>query len=246
MNSIKSSNHDSVANITLKMSKLADKKLAAIQQDFFQTKPGEYGAGDKFLGIRVPISRQVAKEFKDLPLSEIKKLSTSLFHEIRFVAIVILVNQFKTAKDQRERKRIYETYITMVKDGGIVNNWDLVDASAPYLGEYLINQPAQEETLMKLVKNKDLWVQRVAIMLTFALVRAGIYKPTIILAKEYLTHPHDLIHKASGWMLREVGKRDIEELRSFLNQHANQMPRTMLRYSIEKLPKSEQKRWLIK
>jgi len=246
MNSIKSSNHDSVANITLKMSKLADKKLAAIQQDFFQTKPGEYGAGDKFLGIRVPISRQVAKEFKDLPLSEIKKLSTSLFHEIRFVAIVILVNQFKTAKDQRERKRIYETYITMVKDGGIVNNWDLVDASAPYIGEYLINQPAQVETLMKLVKNKDLWVQRVPIMLTFALVRAGIYKPTIILAKEYLTHPHDLIHKASGWMLREVGKRDIEELRSFLNQHANQMPRTMLRYSIEKLPKSEQKRWLIK
>ena len=231
--------------VTRKMRALANKKLASAQQGFYQTQPGGYGAGDKFLGISVPHSRKVAKEYKELSLSEIKRLSTSSFHEIRFVALVILVNQFRAAKDQIVRKRLYETYISMVKDGGIVNNWDLVDASAPYLGEYLIDQPGAVKILMKLAKNKDLWVQRVAIILTFALIRAGNNKPTLILAKEFLNHPHDLIHKASGWMLREVGKRDLAALRGFLKQHVHQMPRTMLRYSIEQLPKSERKRWLL-
>ena len=232
--------------VTRKMRALANKKLASAQQGFYQTQPGGYGAGDKFLGISVPHSRKVAKEYKELSLSEIKKLSTSSFHEIRFVALAILVNQFRAAKDPIVRKRLYETYISMVKGGGIVNNWDLVDASAPYLGEYLIDQPGRVKILMKLAKNKDLWVQRVAIILTFALIRAGNNKPTLILAKEYLNHPHDLIHKASGWMLREAGKRDLVALRGFLKQHVHQMPRTMLRYSIEQLPKSERKRWLLK
>ena len=235
----------SAAIVTRKMRALANKKLASAQQGFYQTQPGGYGAGDKFLGISVPHSRKVAKEYKELSLSEIKKLSTSPFHEIRFVALAILVNQFRAAKDPIVRKRLYETYISMVKGGGIVNNWDLVDASAPYLGEYLIDQPGRVKILMKLAKNKDLWVQRVAIILTFALIRAGNNKPTLILAKEYLNHPHDLIHKASGWMLREVGKRDLAALRGFLKQHVHQMPRTMLRYSIEHLPKSERKRWLL-
>ena len=228
------------------MQALANKKLASAQQGFYQTQPGGYGAGDKFLGISVPHSRKVAKEYKELSLSEIKRLSTSPFHEIRFVALAILVIQFRAAKDQIVRKRLYETYISMVKGGGIVNNWDLVDASAPYLGEYLIDQPDRVKILMKLAKNKDLWVQRVAIILTFALIRSGNNKPTLILAKEFLNHPHDLIHKATGWMLREVGKRDLVALRSFLKQHVHQMPRTMLRYSIEHLPKSERKRWLLK
>ena len=235
----------SAAIVTRKMRALANKKLASAQQGFYQTQPGGYGAGDKFLGISVPHSRKVAKEYKELSLSEIKRLSTSSFHEIRFVALAILVNQFRAAKDPIVRKRLYETYISMVKGGGIVNNWDLVDASAPYLGEYLIDQPGRVKILMKLAKNKDLWVQRVAIILTFALIRAGNNKPTLILAKEYLNHPHDLIHKASGWMLREVGKRDLAALRGFLKQHVHQMPRTMLRYSIEHLPKSERKRWLL-
>jgi 3-methyladenine DNA glycosylase AlkD len=231
--------------VTRKMRALANKKLASAQQGFYQTQPGGYGAGDKFLGISVPHSRKVAKEYKELSLSEIKRLSTSSFHEIRFVALAILVNQFRAAKDPIVRKRLYETYISMVRGGGIVNNWDLVDASAPYLGEYLIDQPDRVKILMKLAKNKDLWVQRVAIILTFALIRAGNNKPTLILAKEFLNHPHDLIHKATGWMLREVGKRDLAALRGFLIQHVHQMPRTMLRYSIEHLPKSERKRWLL-
>ena len=235
----------SAAIVTRKMRALANKKLASAQQGFYQTQPGGYGAGDKFLGISVPHSRKVAKEYKELSLSEIKKLSTSPFHEIRFVALAILVNQFRAAKDPMVRKRLYETYISMVKGGGIVNNWDLVDASAPYLGEYLIDQPGRVKILMKLAKNKDLWVQRVAIILTFALIRAGNNRPTLILAKEYLNHPHDLIHKASGWMLREAGKRDLVALRNFLKQHVHQMPRAMLRYSIEHLPKSERKRWLL-
>ena len=235
----------SAAIVTRKMRALANKKLASAQQGFYQTQPGGYGAGDKFLGISVPHSRKVAKEYKELSLSEIKKLSTSSFHEIRFVALAILVNQFRAAKDPIVRKRLYETYISMVKGGGIVNNWDLVDASAPYFGEYLIDQPDRVKILMKLAKNKDLWVQRVAIILTFALIRAGNNKPTLILAKEFLKHPHDLIHKASGWMLREAGKRDLAALRGFLKQHVHQMPRAMLRYSIEHLPKSERKRWLL-
>jgi 3-methyladenine DNA glycosylase AlkD len=236
----------SAAIVTRKMQGLANKKLASAQQGFYQTQPGGYGAGDKFLGISVPHSRKVAKEYKELSLSEIKRLSTSPFHEIRFAALAILVIQFRAAKDQRVRKRLYETYISMVKGGGIVNNWDLVDASAPYFGEYLIDHPDRVKILMKLAKNKDLWVQRVAIILTFALIRAGNNKPTLILAKEFLNHPHDLIHKATGWMLREVGKRDLVALRGFLKQHVHQMPRTMLRYSIEQLPKSERKRWLLK
>ena len=236
----------SAAIVTRKMQGLANKKLASAQQGFYQTQPGGYGAGDKFLGISVPRSRKVAKEYKELSLSEIKRLSTSPFHEIRFVALAILVIQFRAAKNQIVRKRLYETYISMVKGGGIVNNWDLVDASAPYLGEYLIDQPDRVKILMKLAKNKDLWVQRVAIILTFALIRVGNNKPTLILAKEFLNHPHDLIHKASGWMLREAGKRDLAALRGFLKQHVHQMPRTMLRYSIEQLPKSERKRWLLK
>ena len=235
----------SAAIVTRKIRALANKKLASAQQGFYQTQPGGYGAGDKFLGISVPHSRKVAKEYKELSLSEIKRLSTSSFHEIRFVALAILVNQFRAAKDPIVRKRLYETYISMVKGGGIVNNWDLVDASAPYLGEYLIDQPDRVKILMKLAKNKDLWVQRVAIILTFALIRAGNNKPTLILAKEFLNHPHDLIHKASGWMLREAGKRDLVALRGFLKQHVHQMPRAMLRYSIEHLPKSERKRWLL-
>lgn len=235
----------SAAIVTRKMRALANKKLASAQQGFYQTQPGGYGAGDKFLGISVPLSRKVAKEYKELSLSEIKRLSTSPLHEIRFVALAILVIQFRAAKDQVVRKRLYETYISMVKGGEIVNNWDLVDASAPYLGEYLIDQPDRVKILMKLAKNKDLWVQRVAIILTFALIRAGNNKPTLILAKEFLKHPHDLIHKATGWMLREVGKRDLAALRGFLKQHVHQMPRTMLRYSIEHLPKSERKRWLL-
>jgi len=235
----------SAAIVTRKMRALANKKLASAQQGFYQTQPGGYGAGDKFLGISVPHSRKVAKEYKELSLSEIKRLSTSSFHEIRFVALAILVNQFRAAKDPIVRKRLYETYISMVKGGGIVNNWDLVDASAPYFGEYLIDQPDRVKILMKLAKNKDLWVQRVAIILTFALIRAGNNKPTLILAKEFLNHPHDLIHKASGWMLREAGKRDLVALRGFLKQHVHQMPRAMLRYSIEHLPKSERKRWLL-
>jgi len=235
----------SAAAVTRKMRALANKKLASAQQGFYQTQPGGYGAGDKFLGISVPLSRKVAKEYKELSLSEIKRLSTSPLHEIRFVALAILVIQFRAAKDQVVRKRLYETYISMIKGGEIVNNWDLVDASAPYFGEYLIDQPDRVKILMKLAKNKDLWVQRVAIILTFALIRAGNNKPTLILAKEFLNHPHDLIHKATGWMLREVGKRDLAALRGFLKQHVHQMPRTMLRYSIEHLPKSERKRWLL-
>lgn len=225
---------------------LKNANLAKDLMQFFQTHPGGYGAGDKFLGIRVPALRKIAKQNSDLAMTEIKKLASSKFHEERFLALAIMVLQFKNATDQRVKKSLFDAYLRMVKAKKIVNNWDLVDVSAPYFGEYLIKQPDAKEFLIKLVKNKDLWVQRVAMLFTFAFIKAGNNKPTLLLAKELLSHPHDLMHKAAGWMLREAGKKNLKDLLIFLEAHATAMPRTMLRYSIEKLPQTQRKKWLAK
>lgn len=230
--------------ITREMRALGNTRLAAAQQGFYQTQPGGYGAGDKFLGIRVPLSRSVATEHQGLAISEIRKLAQSPFHEIRFVALVIVVTQFKKAKDQRVRTALFNLYLSMVRQGGTVNNWDLVDASAPYMGAYLIDQPDHMSLLLKMAKNKDLWVQRTAMIFTFAFIREGDNKPTLVLAQEFLDHPHDLMHKAAGWMLREVGKKRQADLVAFLRKNSSAMPRTMLRYSIEKFPEGARKKWL--
>ena len=235
----------SAAIVTRKMQGLANKKLASAQQGFYQTQPGGYGAGDKFLGISVPHSRKVAKEYKELSLSEIKRLSTSPFHEIRFVALAILVIQFRAAKNQIVRKRLYETYISMVKGGGIVNNWDLVDVTAPTLGEYLLQLEDPMAVLNKLAKSKSLWERRVSVVFTFAFLRAGDLEPTYEMAERHLGDKHDLMHKAVGWLLREMGKRDPGLLRAFLQEHCTEMPRTALRYSIEKFSESERRKWLL-
>lgn len=224
---------------------LANPKLAQDQLWFYQTQKGGYGEGDRFLGIRVPVSRSIAKANIDLPLPEIAKLAASKYHEVRFVGLAILVLQYQKAKDQKTRKQLFDFYLKLVNQG-CVNNWDLVDATAPYLGEYLVTQADAMKLLNKLIKSKDLWVQRTGVMFTFAFIRSGDNKPTLILCKQLLNHPHDLIHKATGWMLREAGKRNIQDLREFLTNHASVMPRTMLRYSIEKLPEAERRKWLAK
>lgn len=220
------------------------KERASDLSRFFKTAPGEYGEGDVFLGVSVPQTRSVAKNHKALELREVEKLFNSPFHEARLCAAIILNLQFNVAKTKQERKLIFDFYLKQVRAGRL-NNWDIVDVSAPRIGVYLTEVEDPMPILIKLSKSKSLWQRRVSIMLTFALVRDGDLQPTITISKALLQDDHDLIHKAVGWMLRELGKRDVMLLRKFLRDHSNQMPRTMLRYSIEKLPERERKKWLL-
>ena len=210
---------------------------------FYKTGPGEYGEGDLFLGGSVPQTRSVATSYKNMELAEVQKLFNSPFHEARLCAAIILNLQLKVAKTSQERKRIFDFYMKQVRAERI-NNWDIVDVSAPWMGVYLLEVEDPMPLLIKLAKSKSLWQRRVSMIFTFALIRAGDLEPTIIISKALLKDDQDLIHKSVGWMLRELGKRDVMMLRRFLSEHAHEMPRTMLRYSIEKLPERERKKWL--
>jgi 3-methyladenine DNA glycosylase AlkD len=211
---------------------------------FYKTGPGEYAEGDVFLGGSVPQTRSVASNYKDLPFDELDKLFKSHFHEARLCAAIILNLQFKAAKKIQDRKKIFDFYMKQVRAERI-NNWDIVDVSAPWMGVYLTEVEDPMPLLIKLSKSKSLWQRRVSIILTFALIRAGELEPTITISKALLKDDQDLIHKAVGWMLRELGKKDVMLLRGFLQSHSHEMPRTMLRYSIEKLPEKERKKWLL-
>ena len=211
---------------------------------FYKTGPGEYAEGDLFLGGTVPQTRSVANSYKKLNLAEVQKLFNSPFHEARLCAAIILNLQFKATKSSEERKKIFDFYLKQVRAERI-NNWDIVDVSAPWMGVYLLEVDDPIPLLMKFSKSKSLWQRRVSIILTFALIRAGDLEPTLLISEALLQDKEDLIHKAVGWMLRELGKKDVMLLRSFLANHSHEMPRTMLRYAIEKLPESERKRWLI-
>ncbi|MEA1963171.1 MAG: DNA alkylation repair protein, partial [Patescibacteria group bacterium] len=197
---------------------------------------------DVFLGIKVLVQRKVAGGFENLPLKNIEQLLHSKIHEYRMTAIIILVNQFKKA-DEKSRDKIYKLYLKNTK---WINNWDLVDVSAHYIvGEYLLDKP--RDILYKLAKSKMLWERRIAIISTFAFIRGNDFKNTIKLAKILLNDKHDLMHKACGWMLREVGKKFDQgeaELIKFLDKYALKMPRTMLRYAIERLDEKRRKYYL--
>jgi len=210
---------------------------------FYKTGPGEYGEGDKFLGVKVPETRLVAREFKNADWETIWELGQSEYHEDRLCAVVILTNQYEKAKDPALRKDLFEKYLSLY-DVGCINNWDLVDVSANRFGKELIGDPKAIEFLLKRAKSKNLWIQRSAVILTFPLIAQFDMAPTIAVCEELLDHPHDLIHKAVGWCLREMGKRDLRALREFLEQHAATMPRTALRYAIEKLSEKERQDWL--
>lgn len=219
----------------------ADPVRAENLASFFQTHPGGYGEGDQFLGLRVPQVRSVASGYSDLSLAQIRTLMRSRFHEDRFCALAILTNRFQ--KSAADRAELWQLYLELLDEGGI-NNWDLVDATAPYLGQFLVSQKNPMTTIRSLVRSKDLWHQRVGIMVTWAFIKKGELEPTFTVCEILMNHPHDLIHKACGWMLREAGKRDIDALRHFLRSHHHVMPRTMLRYAIEKMPPAERARWL--
>ena len=222
---------------------LASVGKAADLQRFFKTSPGEYAEGDIFIGVVVPQTRKVAARYKDLPLNEIAILTDSDIHEIRLCGLIILTNQFKRSRDVNDKKRLFNFYIKELKAGNI-NNWDLVDVTAPTLGEYLLELEVPMAVLSKLAKSKSLWERRTSVVFTFAFLRAGELEPTYEMAERHLGDEHDLMHKAVGWLLREMGKRDPGLLRAFLKEHCTEMPRTALRYSIEKFSESERKKWL--
>ena len=217
----------------------ASPKAARFLQRFFKTGPGEYGAGDKFIGIRVPVTRKLARKFRELPRRAVVALLQSPIHEERLLALIILVNAYQRG-DDAERAEIYKLYLAQLDR---VNNWDLVDSSAPYLiGPHLLNR--SRTTLFRLARSQNLWHRRVAVLATFHFIRAGDFADTLRLAERLRDDEHDLMHKAVGWMLREIGKRDVVVFRKYLDQHAAFMPRTMLRYAIEKLSERERRRYL--
>lgn len=215
---------------------------------FFKAGPGEYGEGDEFIGVRVPDSREVAKTHKDLPLSEIQKLLDSKIHEERFVGLAILIYRFKKAQhpkttDTKVQKEVFDFYLKNLY-AQRVNNWDLIDSTAPYLGYYLLGRPGTDKLLNQLAASKSLWERRAAVMFTFAFIREFELEATLKLCKKLLNDEHDLMHKACGWMLRELGKQDLGALSEFLDANVKKMPRTMLRYAIEKMSERERKEWL--
>ena len=212
---------------------------AVFLQRFFKTGPGQYGEGDRFLGIRVPMTRTLAREFVTLPLNDIEKLLHDKWHEARLLALVLLVNRYARA-DAAEQLQVYRIYVANTDR---INNWDLVDLSAPgIVGAHLETRP--RKPLDTLAKSKSLWERRIAIVATYHFIRRDEFDDTLRISTTLLGDSHDLIHKAVGWMLREVGKRDERVLERFLEKHALEMPRTALRYAIERMSPAKRKHFM--
>jgi|SRR3989344_2938966 len=222
------------------ISKEKDEKRAEVNKRFFKSGKGEYGEGDIFIGLSVPKCRKIAIKYSALSLGEVQKLLSSKIHEERLIALEILV--YKYENNLENKKNIFEFYLSNTK---FINNWDLVDLSAEYIvGDFLFDK--DKEILYDLTKSSNLWERRIAIVSTFNFIKRRKFKDTLKLAKILLNDNHDLIHKAVGWMLREIGKRDEEILRKFLNDNYKKMPRTMLRYAIERFSQEERKGFMRK
>ncbi|MCK5149736.1 DNA alkylation repair protein [Candidatus Pacearchaeota archaeon] len=222
-----------------KIQDFANPEKAKILQGFFKTGEGEYGEGDIFLGVTVPQIRKIAKEYSGLNLIKIEKLLKSKIHEHRLTAIIILGEKYKKAKEE-EKENIFNFYLNNSQN---VNNWDLVDLSAPkIIGNFLLDK--DKNILYKLVRSENLWEKRIAIISTFSFIRKEEFEDCLAISELLLNDKHDLIHKAVGWMLREIGKRNLEVEENFLKQHYKNMPRTMLRYAIEKFEEEKRKSYL--
>lgn len=207
---------------------------------FFKTGRGEYGEGDKFLGVLVPDIRKIAKANQNISLAQIDKLLQSEFHECRLCALLILIEKYNKTKDNGIKIDIFNFYISHTC---AINNWDLVDLSVYHIvGNHLLNK--DRSILYQWVESDNLWEQRMSIVATLAFIRKKDFNDTLVISEKLIPHKHDLIHKATGWMLREAGKRNIYVLYKFLNKHYKQMPRTMLRYAIEKLNSEERKYYM--
>ena len=233
----------SAASVSKALAAFASASNSANLGWFFKTGPGDYAEGDRFLGVKVPQTRQVAREFRDLALSELQKLIKSKWHEERLCALVILVTRFEKSKDATAREELFEIWLSWLETGRI-NNWDLVDVSAPRMGVQLLGTKSGMTLLRRLAKSPSLWQRRASVILTFAPLRAGSVAESLELCDRLIDDQHDLMHKAVGWVLREVGNRDLGALHAFLEEHAATMPRTALRYAIEKRPEAERRRWM--
>lgn len=229
----------SAEEIRKRVRELGNAERAEVLQRFFKTAPGQYGEGDIFLGLTVPQMRALAKEYRALADAEIVNLLQSAFHDERAIALFILVQAFARG-DEAKRKAIYELYLQQTK---FINNWDLVDSSAAQIvGGFL--EKRSRKPLYMLARSHSLWERRIAIIATFHLIRRNEFTDTLKIAKLLLTDTEDLIHKAVGWMLREVGKRNLDSEEEFLIAHYEKMPRTMLRYAIEKFPEARRQMYL--
>lgn len=211
---------------------------------FFKTNPGQYGEGDVFWGLSVPEMRSLAKECQNLSFDEVEILLADKVHELRLIGLTILVEKYQKAKTEAERKAIYNFYID---NRAAANNWDLVDLSVyKIMGDYLVRNPKERKILYKFIKSKNMWERRLAMVSTMAFIRQGESEDVLKLAEALLNDKEDLMHKASGWMLRELGKRNEKALIEFLDQNIKKMPRTMLRYAIEKFPEKKRLAYLHK
>ena len=222
--------------VRLELKKMADAEQALVLSRFFKTGKGQYGEGDIFLGVKVPLQRDLARRALNLPLQEAARLLDDTAHECRLTGALILVEQFRRA-DEKGREVLYRFYIKHLRG---INNWDLVDLSAPkIMGEYLLSRKPERNILYRLVTSKNLWERRIAVLTTMTFIKQNDFNDTLALSELLLDDSHDLMHKAVGWMLREIGKIDITVLKEFLNKHSRTMPRTMLRYAIEKFSPTE-------
>lgn len=221
--------------------KLADKKRAKLLQGYFKTGKGEYAEGDVFIGLTLPQIRGVVKKYRELPLGEIEKLLHHKIHEFRLCALFILIDRFKKT-DEETKKIIFKFYLGNTK---WINNWDLVDLSAKYIiGGYLMENPGERNILYKLATSKSIWDRRIAVLGTFLFIDKKNFRESFNIAEMLLHDTHDLMHKAVGWMLREIGKRDEKTLVDYLSTRYKTMPRTMLRYAIEKFDEKRRARYL--
>lgn len=222
------------------LQELSDSDIAAHSQRFFKTGKGEYGEGDRFLGIRVPIVRKFVKEYREIPLVETLILLKSPFHEARLLALLILVEKYSSVNMNTDKDAIYRSYLSHTK---FINNWDLVDCSAEHIvGAHLFIR--DRNPIYRLLQSSSLWERRIGVMSTFHFIKRDDFSDILAIAELLLYDQEDLIHKAVGWMLREVGKRNRNILKRFLVKHYKHMPRTMLRYAIEKLPEVERLAYL--
>lgn len=236
--------------ILASLREVAREDKAAFLPGFFQAVPGGYGEGDRFIGCVVPDQRKVARHFRDLSRDELVKLFASPWHECRLTGMLILVGQFDVAAKSNNPHRLFECgeivefYLANLD---AVNNWDIVDTTAPkILGPWLVENSDERSVLERLTASDVLWERRVAVLATFSLIKNDEFEEIIELAERLMSDGHDLMHKAIGWMLREMGKRDQSRLEKFLKKHAKTMPRTMLRYSIEKLSREDRAKWMNK
>jgi 3-methyladenine DNA glycosylase AlkD len=230
-----------INNLVNDLNKLKNSEKAKLLQRFFKTGKGEYGEGDIFLGIIVPKQREIAKKYIDMDFKDLQKLLSSKIHEYRLVALLIMVQKYKKA-NKEEKKKIFNFYLKNSKN---INNWDLVDLSAPRIvGEYLLDR--DRKILYKLSKSKNVWEKRIAVLATFMFIKNNQFKDSLVISKMLLNDKHDLIHKAIGWMLREIGKKNQKVEEKFLMKYYKSMPRTMLRYAIERFPENRRKFYLIK